>query len=316
MTVLRRMITVPVGTILMVALLVAGPVLLAAAALVGLATRTSRPARTVALLMAYAVIELRTLVRVLRGERDCDQLVQDFLTVAYAAVRRILDVEVVLDSASAMPDEIPRNEPVIVLSRHCGPGDSVLVAWLLAIEYRLQLRIVLKAVLQCEPALDLAGELGCLIFLGRGDRARRQIHSAAESLVGGQAMLLFPEGANFTLPRWRAAIAQLRSTGGIRAASRALRQSHTLPPRSGGAAAAVAGAPRANVLVLAHSGFCADGRARPWWRLPIHRQMLIRTVLVPTTRIPPPDRAGPLARPNVDPSRFLGGHSFRAFLAL
>ncbi len=44
--------------------------------------------------------------------------------------------------------------------------------------------------------------------------------------------------------------------------------------RSGGAAAAVAGAPRANVLVLAHSGFCADGRARPWWRLPIHRQML------------------------------------------
>jgi 1-acyl-sn-glycerol-3-phosphate acyltransferase len=293
MTVLRRMITVPVGTILMVALLVAGPVLLPAAALVGLATRTSRPARTVALLMAYAVIELRTLVRVLRGERDCDQLVQDFLTVAYAAVRRILDVEVVLDSASAMPDAIPRNEPVIVLSRHCGPGDSVLVAWLLAIEYRLQLRIVLKAVLQCEPALDLAGELGCLIFLGRGDRARRQIHSAAESLVGGQAMLLFPEGANFTLPRWRAAIAQLRSTGGIRAASRALRQSHTLPPRSGGAAAAVAGAPRANVLVLAHSGFCADGRARPWWRLPIHRQMLIRTVLVPTTRIPPPDELGP-----------------------
>ena len=92
------------------------------------------------------------------------ELVQDFLTSAYAVARRILDVEVVLDSASAMPDAIPRNEPVIVLSRHCGPGDSVLVAWLLAVEYRLQLRIVLKAVLQCEPALDLAGELGCLMF--------------------------------------------------------------------------------------------------------------------------------------------------------
>jgi 1-acyl-sn-glycerol-3-phosphate acyltransferase len=243
--------------------------------------------------MAYAVIELRTLVRVLRGERDCDRLMQDFLTAAYAVAGRILHVEVLLDSASAMPDAIPRNEPVIVLSRHCGPGDSVLVAWLLAVEYRLQLRIVLKAVLQCEPALDLAGELGCMIFVGRGDRARRQIHSAAESLVGGQAMLLFPEGANFTLPRWHAAIAQLRSTGGIRAASRALRQSHTLPPRSGGAAAAVAGAPHANVLVLAHSGFCADGRARPWWRLPIHRQMLIRTVFVPATHIPPPDQLGP-----------------------
>jgi 1-acyl-sn-glycerol-3-phosphate acyltransferase len=293
MTVLRRMITVPVGTTLLVALLVAGPVLLAAAAALGLATRTSRPARTVALLMAYAVIELRALVRVLRGERDGDQLVQDVLTAAYSAVRRILDVEVVLDSASPMPGAIPRNEPVIVLSRHCGPGDSLLVAWLLAVEYRLQLRVVLKAVLQCEPALDLAGELGCLIFLGRGDRARRQIRSAAESLVGGQAMLLFPEGANFSWPRWHAAIAQLRSSGGFGAAKRALRQSHTLPARTGGAAAAVEGAPSANVLVLAHNGFCADGRARPWWRLPVHRQLLIRTVVIPATRIPSSDQLGP-----------------------
>ena len=293
MTLLRRMITVPLGTILMVSLLLSGPLLLAAAAVMGLATRSSRPVRTVALLMAYAVIELRTLVRVLRGERHCDELVQDLLTSAYAVARRILDVEVVLDSASAMPDTIPRNEPVIVLSRHCGPGDSLLVAWLLAVEYRLQLRIVLKAVLQCEPALDLVGELGCLCFLGRGDRARRQIRSLAESLVGGQAMLLFPEGANFSWPRWHHAIAQLRSTGGFRAARRALRQSHTLPPRSGGTAAAVAGAPSANVLVVAHNGFCADGRARPWWQLPIHRQLLIHTVVIPATRIPPPDRLVP-----------------------
>jgi 1-acyl-sn-glycerol-3-phosphate acyltransferase len=291
MTVLRRVITVPLGTVLLVSLLASGPLLLAAAAVAGLATRSTRPARTVALLMAYAVTELRTLVKFLRGERHCDQLMQDFLTSAYAA-RRILDVEVVLDSASAKPDAIPRDEPVIVLSRHCGPGDSVLVAWLLAIEYRLQLRIVLKAVLQCEPALDLAGELGCLCFLGRGDRARRQIRGLAESLVGGQAMLLFPEGANFSWPRWHDAIAQLRSTGGFRGARRALRQSHTLPPRSGGAAAAVAGAPSANVLVLTHNGFCADGRARPWWQLPIHRQLLIRTVVVPAARIPPPNQLG------------------------
>ena len=61
----------------------------------------SRPARTVALTLAYAVIELRTLVKVLRGNRDCDQLIEDFLVAAYAAVRGILDVEVALDSASA-----------------------------------------------------------------------------------------------------------------------------------------------------------------------------------------------------------------------
>ena len=293
MTWLRRVVTVPVVSAVMVCVLVFGPLLLAVAGLASLAAGSSRPVRTVALAMAYAFIELRTLMKLAIGNLDCDRLMADFLNAAYAAARRILDVEVVLDPSSVTPAEIPRNKPVIVLSRHCGPGDTVLVAWLLAVEYRLRVRIVLKAVLRCEPVLDFAGKLGCLCFLSRGGRARRQIHDLAASLVGGQAMLLFPEGANFTWPRWRAAIAELRSTGRIREASRALRQSYTLPPRTGGAAAAVTGAPSANVLVLTHNGFCPDGRARPWWQLPIHRQLLVRTALVPAAQLPPPDRLTP-----------------------
>jgi 1-acyl-sn-glycerol-3-phosphate acyltransferase len=293
MTLLRRAVTVPLATVLIVCVFVSGPLLLAVTGVMGLATRSSRPTRTVALVMAYAAIELRTFVKLLRGGQDCDRLMRDVLGMAYTAARRVLDVEVVVDPASATPEEIPREEPVIVLSRHCGPGDSVLVAWLLTMEYRLQVRIVLKAILRCEPALDLAGELGCLCFLARGGRARHQIHELAASLAGGQALLLFPEGANFTRPRWRAAIAELRSTGGIRAASRALRQSHTLPPHTGGATAAVTGAPSANVLVLTHSGFCPDGRARSWWQLPIHRQLLVRTVLVQAAQLPPPDQLSP-----------------------
>ena len=293
MTVLRRFVTVPLVTALMVCVLVSAPLLLAVTGLAGLAARSSRPVRTVALAMAYAFIELRTLVKLAIGNLDCDRLMGDVLTTAYAAVRRILDVEVVLDPSSTTPEDIPRHEPVIVLSRHCGPGDSLLVAWLLTIEYRLQVRIVLKAVLRCEPVLDFAGELGCLCFLARGGRARRQIHDLAASLVGGQALLLFPEGANFTWPRWRTAIAELRSTGRIRAASRALRQSYTLPPHIGGVTAAVTGAPSANVLVLTHNGFCPDGRARPWWQLPVHRQLLVRTALFPAAELPEPDQLSP-----------------------
>ena len=97
-----------------------------------LATRSTRPARTVGLVMAYAFIELRTLVKLAVGSVDGDRLVKDFLTAAYAAARKLLDVEVVLDPSSASPESIPRDEAVIVLSRHCGPGDTVLVAWLLA----------------------------------------------------------------------------------------------------------------------------------------------------------------------------------------
>jgi 1-acyl-sn-glycerol-3-phosphate acyltransferase len=294
MTLLRRAVTVPLMTVLMVSVLVFGPLLLAAAGLVGLAARSSRPTRTVALVMAYAAIELRTLARLVRGGQDCDRLISDFLTTAYTAVRRILDVEVVLDPASAAPQAIPREEPVIALSRHCGPGDSVLVAWLLTIEYRLRVRAVLKAVLRYEPVFDLAGDLKCLCFLSHhSERAREQIHDMAASLVGGQALLLFPEGANFSLARWHSAIARLRSAGLRRAANRAVRQSHTLPPHTRGAAAAVAGAPSANVLVVTHNGFRPDGRARPWWQLPIHRQLLVRTVLVPSSQLPEPAQLKP-----------------------
>jgi 1-acyl-sn-glycerol-3-phosphate acyltransferase len=290
---MRRALTIPLSIILMVTVLASAPILLFGAGVAGLVMRSSRLVRTVALVMAYAVIELRTFAQILRGNRDGDQLMRDFLASAHAAVRRILDVDVVLDSASAKPDAIPRSEPVIVLSRHCGPGDTVLVAWLLATQYRLQLRIVLKSVLRYEPVLDLAGGMGCLCFLGRGDRARSQIQRLSASLVGGQAMLLFPEGANFSWPRWRKAITELRTTRGLRAARRALKQSHTLPPSSGGAAAAVAGAPNANLLVLTHTGFCADGRARPWWQMPVHRKLLVRTAVISAPRIPSPPRLGP-----------------------
>jgi 1-acyl-sn-glycerol-3-phosphate acyltransferase len=260
--------------------------------------------------MAYAFIELRTLVKLATGNLGGDRLMEDFLTTAYAAVRRILDVEVVLDPSSTTPAEIPRREPVIVLSRHCGPGDTVLVAWLLTVAYRLQVRVVLKAVLRYEPVLDFAGKLGCLCFLARGDRARHQIHDLAASLAGGQALLLFPEGANFTWPRWRTAIAELRSTGRIREASRAFRQSHTLPPHTGGATAAVTGAPSANVLVLTHNGFCPDGRARPWWQLPIHRQLLVRTALFPAAELPQPDQLSPwLERTWTQVDAWVAGHT-------
>jgi 1-acyl-sn-glycerol-3-phosphate acyltransferase len=282
---LRRLVTVPLVTATMVCVLVSGPVLLAGTALAGLVMRSTRPVRSAALVMAYAFVELRTLLKLATGDLDGDRLAQEFLTAAYSAARRILDVEVVLDPASATPDVVSRDKPVIVLSRHCGPGDSLLVAWLLMAQYRLQIRAVLKSVLRFEPVLDYAGQLGCLCFLARGGKARRQIQDLAASLSGGQALLLFPEGANFSWPRWRAAIAELRSTGKIHAAKRALRQSHTLPPHTGGVSAAVTGAPGAYVLVLTHNGFCPDGRARPWWQLPVHRQLLVRTALVPADQL-------------------------------
>jgi 1-acyl-sn-glycerol-3-phosphate acyltransferase len=291
MTAVRRAVTMPVIVALILLVLLTAPIHLVIAGMASGIARSSRPVRSAALVMAYALIELRILARLLGGDRDCDRLMRDFGGMAYQAVRRLLDVEVALSPASVAPAEIPDDAPVIVLARHCGPGDSILIAWLLMTQYRLQVRVVARAALRLEPVFDVAGQLGCVCFLD-GDRARQQIRDLAASLSGGQALLLFPEGANFSVSRWRATITELRTTGQIRAAARAFRQSHTLPPRAGGAAAALSGAPNASVLVLTHTGFCPDGRARPWWQLPINRQLLVHTELFPADQRPQPQDVG------------------------
>jgi hypothetical protein len=89
-----------------------------------------------------------------------------------------------------------------------------------------------------------------------------------------------------------------------------LRQSYTLPPHTGGVAAAVTGAPSANVLVLAHNGFCPDGRARLWWQLPMHRQLLVRTALFPAAELPQPDQLSPwLERTWTQVDAWVAGHT-------
>ncbi|HWC84387.1 MAG TPA: 1-acyl-sn-glycerol-3-phosphate acyltransferase [Pseudonocardiaceae bacterium] len=283
---LRRAVTVPLVVAVELALLSCSPLLLAAAMLVGLALRSTRPVRTVALVCAYAAIELLALRRLLSTVDDVNEFVRDMLGIIYQALRRILDVRVVLEHGSATTAQVS-GRALVVLSRHCGPGDTLFVAWLLAVHYRLRLRIVLKTLLRAEPALDLLGDKLPLCFIGaRGKRSRDRIHATAADLTGGDALLLFPEGGNFSRPRWAAAVLKLAATGKYLASLRARRRTHTLPPRTGGAHAALTGAPAADVLLLAHTGFTDDGRDRPWWRLPVQRDLVVRTSLVPAAEVP------------------------------
>jgi 1-acyl-sn-glycerol-3-phosphate acyltransferase len=287
-TKVRRAFTVPIVVGFEILLLLLSPLLLAVGALVTLGARSTRPVRTVALVLAYAAIELSTLRRILRDdEPDWNQLLRDVVGMAYTALRRVLDVRVELEDGSATPARLATGNPVIVLARHCGPGDSLFIAWLLVVHYGLRLSIVLKSALRAEPMLDLAGDHLPLCFIAHsGKRARDQVEEFAASLSAGDALLLFPEGGNFSWPRWRRAVSSLVASGAFRAARRAQSRTHTLPPRRGGAVAALSGSPHADVLLLAHNGFTADGRDRPWWRLPVHRPMMVRTTFVPAASVP------------------------------
>jgi 1-acyl-sn-glycerol-3-phosphate acyltransferase len=289
LTVLRRALMIPLVLMVELLLLATSPLTLAVGAVASVLTGSSRPIRTVALVLAYAAIELRVFCRIARADEDTWQsLEHDVLAAAYRALRSILDVHVELEPGSVNTAELAaRGRPLVVLARHCGPGDSLFIAWLLTVHYGLRLTIVLKSSLRLAPSVDLASAHLPFCFVGAGGhRARRRIAAQAASMSAGDAFLLFPEGGNFSWPRWRQALDKLVRSGDDLAARVLRGHTHTLPPHHGGTSAALTGARQADVLLLAHSGFAPDGRDRPWWRLPVHRTMLMRTTLVPAEDVP------------------------------
>jgi 1-acyl-sn-glycerol-3-phosphate acyltransferase len=288
----RRAVLLPLIVSVEALLLATAPLWLAVGSVLSLVFRSTRPVRTAALVLAYAAVELRLLRRVRSADPDWDRLMRDTVDTVYRTLRRVLDVWLNLEEGSV--PRVSQERPVIVLARHCGPGDSLFIAWLIEVHYGLRLHLVLKSLLRLEPTLDLAADHLPLCFIAhRGRRARDDIAALAGGLTGGDALLLFPEGGNFSWPRWRARIAALVATGAIGAPRRARARTHTLPPRHGGAVAALSAAPEADVMLLTHSGFTADGRDRPWWKLPVGRPMVVRTSLVPAQDVPrEPEAAG------------------------
>jgi 1-acyl-sn-glycerol-3-phosphate acyltransferase len=288
----RRAVTLPLAVLVELGVVLSSPLTLAVGAVISMLTRSSRPIRSVALVVAFAAIELSTLPLIRRGVQDWDELVRSVLDRSYRAMQRTLGIAVILEDGSPTREDLSASKGLVVLARHCGPGDSLFIAWLLAVRYRLTLRIVLKEALRLDPILDLAGDHLPLCFVRPGGRrALNGIEELAGGLGASECLLLFPEGGNFSWQRWQAAIASLTKRGDHGRARQARRQTHTLPARPGGALAALSAAPGADVLLLAHSGLSDDGRARPWWQVPVRRDLVIRTVLIPAAAVPREDDA-------------------------
>jgi 1-acyl-sn-glycerol-3-phosphate acyltransferase len=289
----RRLLTIPPLVALHVLFVVTTPMTLLAAAIVSAALRSSRPLRSVALVVTYSTLELVTLLRIVRlRARDADanawqRLMRSVATSGEATLRRVLGIRTEIEPGSASTDDVSAADGIVVLARHAGPGDTLLIGWLLIVHYRLRLQIVLKRILRIIPAIDLAGDELPFCFVGARTRAARAgIARLAQGLARGDALLLFPEGGNFSHKRWRRGFDALARSGALERLHRLRGNEHTLPPRVGGVVAAVTAAPQASVLLIAHSGLGPGGRARPWWRLPVRHRVVVRTLLVPPHDVP------------------------------
>jgi 1-acyl-sn-glycerol-3-phosphate acyltransferase len=217
------------------------------------------------------------------------------LDVLMRVARRLFALRLVTDGASWSPldDGVPGStNAMVVLSRHAGPGDSfLLVHTLMNRDHLRQPRIVLKDVLQLDPLID--------VYLNRlpnhfvtadpvaGYNSAQAIADLARGLGDEDALLIFPEGANFTPQRRFRAIQRLRDRKLVAAVRRAEAMRHVLPPRPAGVTAALRAAPHADVVFVAHTGLEHLSTARDLWRgLPTDKTLYLRWWFVPAADVP------------------------------
>jgi 1-acyl-sn-glycerol-3-phosphate acyltransferase len=208
------------------------------------------------------------------------QLIGWFLRVLFREAARVLRLRMRVEGPD--PDEY-LGRPLLVFCRHAGPGDSFLLVHALVNQYAREPRIVLAGKLQWDPVLDVLLNRLPNRFLAGGDPdAERRVGELATALDGNDALVLFPEGGNFTERRRLAGIERLRARGFEEMARRSEAMRHVLPPRPGGVAAAIDAAPEADVVWVAHAGLDhlftiadiwrelpLDGTVRMrWWRVP------------------------------------------------
>jgi 1-acyl-sn-glycerol-3-phosphate acyltransferase len=301
----RRAVLAPLAIVLTVVAITGLPLLLlvAAAASTVLPGRW-RPLRLLWMVLLYLVLESAALVvlfvlwvasgfgwriRSPRFQRAHYAIVRWYLQVLFWESRRVLHVDVDVEGP---PPTSYDGRPLLILSRHAGPGDSFLVVHALVNWYAREPRIVLKNTLQWDPAIDVVLNRLPNRFIrpdpGRsGDLVERQVGELSRNLDDNDAFVIFPEGGNFTEHRRKRAIERLRRKGLIDEAERAEQLRHVMAPKPGGVLAALTNAQDADVVFVAHTGVEHMTTVLDVWReLPMDTAIQMRWWIVPAAEVP------------------------------
>jgi 1-acyl-sn-glycerol-3-phosphate acyltransferase len=322
---IRRAFIDPLWIPLAAAFIVLFTLALAVAALLIPITPRRRALRLSALAITYLLLDVALMLGCLglwladprpgrddqRWRRRHASLLGWALSVLLAAAARFLGFRVELEASDQLRPTPPPNEdgerptqlaqmpqaPLLVLARHAGPGDSFLLVHLLIATFDRCPKVVLKRALQWDPGLDvILTRLACYFLpsrSGAGDDRVAAVAELARGLVESDALLLFPEGGNWTPRRHRRAVAHLLRSGHRRRARAARELTHVLPPRPGGAVACLASRPDLDVLVVAHRGLGDLVNPMQMWRaIPLReRSMTIRPHRYRAAEVPREDAA-------------------------
>jgi 1-acyl-sn-glycerol-3-phosphate acyltransferase len=296
----RRLVIAPLVVFAELFVLALSPFLLVAAAFAAPLYGGTRPLRATVIVLAGAYRHLEALLTLLllwlRGERSAEQhyeVMHRFVAGLYRVIVRFANVEVVTDeSPGAYAALRPSDRPVVLLGRHAGEGDTLLVIHELVVRHRRRPHIVMHHALRVEPLVDVLGSVLPNRFIDpRGGDIEHEIAALAQEVDGRGALVLFPEGTNFSEAKRRTAIERLEQGGHHRAADLARRMGHVSAPRPGGALAAIDAVGDADVVFMGHVGF-PDGPAEVWRELPRRQTIDVKLWHEPAEAIP----ADPQAR--------------------
>ncbi|HWC43553.1 MAG TPA: 1-acyl-sn-glycerol-3-phosphate acyltransferase [Actinomycetota bacterium] len=307
--VVRRLVMVPLVLVLTAAVVVTLPLLALVAVVASpLLPGRWRPLRLLAFALVWLALESATLfaclalwvasgfggrIRLASFQERHYAVMRWFLATVYKAATRAFKLTVEIDEPELTPEEAAARltRPVVVLSRHAGPGDSFLLVHHLLSRYRRKPRIVMKAALQFDPGLDVVINRLPNAFVpphrGPGNLVVKEIERLAAGLGPNGALVIFPEGGNFTPRRRLRAIRLLEERRLAKEAAKARAMEHLLPPKPNGALAAIAAAPTADVIFVAHTGLEHVITIGDVWRaLPMEQVLRARWWRVPAADVP------------------------------
>ena len=206
------------------------------------------------------------------------------------SARRTFNLRV--DVENRMEDTAGR--PLLVFSRHAGPGDSfLLIDALLNGAASRRPRVVLKDLLRLDPCVDVVLSRLPNRFIPSRGRAGEAVVASIEEMAGTMsekdALVIFPEGGNFTASRWERNIRRLEEAGRPGLADRARDMRHVLPPKPTGALAAIEASGTADVVFVGHVGLEHLSTAGDLWRgIPMDAHVRSRLWVIEAEDIPPP----------------------------
>jgi len=302
-TLVRRLVVAPLVLLAEAAVIVLSPLLGLVAAAASPLLGGSRPLRIVAISVGYAARHLAGTIACLglwvasgfgrraesaRMQRAHYAVLRWFVEGVYRLMARLARVDVrVTESKAAEAALSGAGRPVVVLSRHAGEGDSLLVLHELLCRHGRRPRLVLHEALRMDPLIDVLGRRLPNRFVDpRGGDTEVEIAAMTKDIGDDGAVLIFPEGGNFSPARRQRGIERLERGGYDEQAARAREMRHLSAPRPGGALAALEAAPHADVVFVAHAGV-PNGLRDLWRLLPSRQTVELRLWIVGADEVPP-----------------------------